>query len=70
MALTKTGMTYGIRNSARTNERPRKGVFTSKAAIIPMGVMQMVVSKENATLTQRLRNADAPTAFPCVNALT
>src|SRR5437763_5376692 len=62
-AVTKVGITYGIRYSERTRVRPRYEVLTVSAPRIPMGVISRVVSNEKARLTPSETRAEAPMTF-------
>src|SRR6266568_6343348 len=69
-AVTNVGITYGTRYSARTKVRPRYVVLTVRAARIPMGVINRVVSNEKARLTPSDTRAEAPITLPAVRAVT
>src|SRR2546421_2557532 len=69
-AVTNVGITYGTRYSERMKVRPRYWVLTVRAARIPMGVMNRVVSNEKPRLTPSDVRAEAPITFPAVRAVT
>ena len=69
-AVTNVGITYGTRYSERTKVRPRYWVLTVRAARMPMGVMNRVVSNEKPTLTPSDVRAEAPITLPAVRAVT
>src|SRR5438477_10468476 len=69
-AVTNVGITYGTRYSERTSVRPRYCVLTVRAARMPMGAMNRVVSNEKPRLTPSDERAEAPITFPVVRAVT